>query len=275
MSLFKRRGKDDAADETDEFDDVDAAVDADSADARGDSSPQDDAEEVAREQARAAGQAAAAARSEGGGPRDVSEVDDVSDMLDLGSVLVAPSQGMELRLELDETGEQVVGATVLMGESAVQIQAFAAPRSEGIWAEVRAEIGAGVTQQGGTADEVPGTFGRELLARVPAQTPEGRTTFQPARFVGVDGPRWFVRAVFTGPAALQPEAAVELERVVRGLVVVRGGDAMAPRELLPLRLPAMPEAQEDPDAASGDALEADGRDPLKPFERGPEITEIR
>jgi hypothetical protein len=53
---------------------------------------------------------------------------------------------------------------------------------------------------------------------------------------------------------------------VRDVVVVRGGEAMAPRELLPLRLP---------DAAAAPAPEPEGRPPLDPFERGPEITEIR
>src|SRR4029079_1063181 len=83
----------------------------------------------------------AAAERRALGPRDVAEVDDTSALLDLGSLLVAPTDGMELRLELnEEDGEHVVGVTALIGESAVQVQAFAAPRSEGIWDEVRAEI---------------------------------------------------------------------------------------------------------------------------------------
>jgi hypothetical protein len=49
-------------------------------------------------------------------------------------------------------------------------------------------------------------------------------------------------------------------------VVVRGAEAMAPRELLALRLP---------EAAVQEAPAPEGRDPLEPFERGPEITEIR
>jgi hypothetical protein len=55
--------------------------------------------------------------------------------------------------------------------------------------------------------------------------------------------------------------------LVRSLVVVRGGEAMAPRELLPLRIPRGPESEEDSPAAYSDDLD--------PFERGPEITEIR
>ena len=117
-------------------------------------------------------------------------------------------------------------------------------------------------------DEVPGSFGRELIARIPVRTPDGRSGHQPARFVGVDGPRWFLRAVFHGPAVYEDEAAAAMEAVVKDVVVVRGPDAMAPRDLLPLRLPDAV-ATPEPDA------ETDGREPLEPFRRGPEITEIR
>jgi hypothetical protein len=211
--------------------------------------------------------ARAAAHLRDNGPFDVSEVETTDGLVDLGSLLVPAVEGMELRLELsEEDGEVVVGVTVLMGESAVQVQAFAAPRGEGIWDEVRAEIASGITQQGGTADELDGSFGRELLARVPGQGPDGRAGFQPARFVGVDGPRWFLRAVFTGSAVDEAKAA-DMTALVRSLVVVRGGEAMAPRELLPLRIPRGPESEDDPPAEYADDLD--------PFERGPEITEIR
>jgi hypothetical protein len=174
---------------------------------------------------------------------------------------------MELRLEVDEATAGVNGVAVVLHGSAVLLHAYAAPRSEGIWDEIRSEIAAGVTRQGGTADEVEGPFGSELLVRVPVRTPDGRTGHQAQRFVGVDGPRWFLRAVFQGPAAQDRGAAAELESVVRDVVVVRGAEAMAPRELLPLRLPDA--------AAPAPEPEPEGRPPLDPFARGPEITEIR
>ena len=203
------------------------------------------------------------------GPFDVAEVEDVSDLIDLGAILVPPVDGMELRLELNEDGgEHVVGVTVLMAESAVQIQAFAAPRSEGIWDEVRGEIASGITQQGGTADVAEGAFGRELLTRVPGPGPDGKPGFQPARFVGVDGPRWFLRAVFSGAAVDQAKAG-PIEALVRSLVIVRGGEAMAPRELLPLRIPAAPEG------AGGVAADPDAERGLEPVRRRPEPVRAR
>lgn len=207
------------------------------------------------------------------GPWDVSEVDTSEGYVDLGGLWLPGRDGMELRLEVEEETSRVIAATVQLGGSAVQLQAFAAPRREGIWDEIRTEIASSVTRQGGTADEVPGTFGRELLARVPSRTPDGRTSHQPARFAGIDGPRWFLRAVFHGEAAYEAEKAAELESLVREVVVVRGTEAMAPRELLTLRLP---EGAIDPNENSEDSEDGEqsGRDPLRPFERGPEITEV-
>ena len=50
-------------------------------------------------------------------------------------------------------------------------------------------------------------------------------------------------------------------------VVVRGQDPMAPRELLTLTLPTEAQPVEAPDEPSAPEL--------NPFERGPEITEVR
>jgi hypothetical protein len=170
---------------------------------------------------------------------------------------------MQLRMEMDREGGRVVAANVGLAGSALQVQAFAAPRTTGIWDELRGEIAASITSQGGTVEEVTGPFGAELAARVPARTPEGQPSHRPARFIGVDGPRWFLRAVLTGRAALDPEAARDLEAVIADVVVVRGGEARAPRELLPLHLPGASPAAAQP---------ATREDPLR---RGPEITEIR
>jgi Protein of unknown function (DUF3710) len=209
------------------------------------------------------------------GPFDRAEVHGLEGRLDLGALWVTGIPGMELRLEVEQESQSVVGVTAVLGGSAVQLQAFAAPRSEGIWDEIRTEIAASITSQGGTADVTSGPLGTELLARMPGQGPDGRTVFSPARFVGVDGPRWFLRAVLSGRAAIDEDAASALLDVVRSTVVVRGDEAMAPRELLALRLPdqADPAAQDVP--GEEPALAAPALADLHPFERGPEITEIR
>lgn len=210
------------------------------------------------------------ARSETG-PFDRSEVgDDRGGRLDLGGLWLGTAGGAELSIEVDQSTGGVQAVTTSYAGSAMQVQAFAAPRSSGIWRLVRQEIADSVTGRGGAADERPGPMGIELLTRLPSRGADGRTVYQVMRFVGVDGPRWFMRAVFTGPAASEEPAAEPFYAMLRDTVVLRGDEAMPPREMLPLRLPK--ELFEQPEQQDGDRPVR--VDDLQPFERGPEITEI-
>ncbi|MGY4912672.1 DUF3710 domain-containing protein [Micromonospora aurantiaca (nom. illeg.)] len=164
------------------------------------------------------------------GPYDVSEAPDAP-RLDLGSLQIPAVPDVEVRVQADPQG--VIQQVVLVhGQNALQLGVFAAPRSEGIWAEVREEIRQSLVNDGATAQEVEGEHGPELRARV--GTPDGPTDL---RFVGIDGPRWMVRGVFQGAAATDPAAAGPLAACLDGLVVDRGQEAKPVREPLPLRLP--------------------------------------
>ncbi|MBB0243606.1 DUF3710 domain-containing protein [Streptomyces alkaliphilus] len=211
------------------------------------------------------------------GPWDISEVTRPEEgRVDLGGLFVPGVQGMELRVEV--AGESIVAATVVLKDSAVQLQAFAAPKREGIWGEIREEIGAGITGQGGVVDEVEGPLGWELRAQVPVQLPDGKRGMQVVRFVGVDGPRWFLRGVISGQGAVQPQASGVLESVFRDTVVVRGDQPMAPRDPIVLKLPEdatmVPEGVRKQEAQDQDSVSrfAGGMDRLR---RGPEISEVR
>ena len=87
---------------------------------------------------------------------------------------------------------------------------------------MRAEIAESLRETGGSAEDADGPFGTELRARIPV---EGGTP-QPARFIGVDGPRWFLRGLLTGPASTDPAQAERLEQAFRGVV---GATAVAKR----------------------------------------------
>ncbi|MER7761179.1 DUF3710 domain-containing protein [Streptomyces sp. NPDC097619] len=207
------------------------------------------------------------------GPWDLSEVSVPGEgRVDLGGVFVPGVEGMELRVEV--AGDAIVAATVVLRDSAIQLQAFAAPKKEGIWGEVREEIASGITQQGGIIDEVEGPLGWELRAQVPVQLPDGTGGVQLVRFVGVDGPRWFLRGVISGQGAVQPEAAGLLEQIFRDTVVVRGEGPMAPRDPIVLKLPN--DAQMVPDGVqTDDQDESRFSGGMGQLERGPEITEVR
>lgn len=207
------------------------------------------------------------------GPWDISEVSKADDgRVDLGGIFVPGVEGMELRVEV--AGDAIVAATVVVRDSAVQLQAFAAPKKEGIWGEVREEIATGITQQGGIIDEVEGPLGWELRAQVPVQLPDGTGGVQLVRFIGVDGPRWFLRGVISGQGAVQPEAAGLLESVFRDTVVVRGDGPMAPRDPIVLKLPN--DAQMVPEGVQQDEQEGSRfSGGMGSLQRGPEITEVR
>jgi hypothetical protein len=188
--------------------------------------------------------------------------------LDLGGLLVPVLPDTEIRVELNEE-KMPIAATILHDGSALQVLAFAAPRRDGIWDDVRGEIAESIRSDGGQVEEFATDLGIELRATVKATADQIE---QQLRFVGFDGPRWFVRGVFSGPAAAGSVPAALLDSALRDLVVVRGEDAMAPRDPLPLRLPR--EATAAQEAAEAAAAE-NGTPLLDPLTRGPEITETR
>ena len=141
------------------------------------------------------------------GPWDSADApDDGTARVDLGSLHVPVVDGMEVRVDMQD--QHVVAATLVDGNSTMQVHAFAAPKSSGIWAEVREEIAASIREGGGSADEAAGELGPELRARVPAQPGGQFAAMQSLRFIGVDGPRWFLRGLLTGPAATDDVQAV-------------------------------------------------------------------
>jgi hypothetical protein len=222
-----------------------------------------------------AAESASAAVDRSGGPFDVSEVEGREGRVDIGALWLQGVPGMELRLEVDQNTQQVNAATAVIRDSALQVQAFAAPRSGGLWAEIRSELASAIETQGGTAEERAGVLGTELRTRMPSTGEGGRTVFAPATFLGVDGPRWFLRGVLSGRAAIDDNAAAPLLEVFRAAVVVRGTEPMAPRELLPLALPREAERAAEAAEAEADAADEAERTSLDPFTRGPEITEVR
>ncbi|HWH26986.1 MAG TPA: DUF3710 domain-containing protein [Pseudolysinimonas sp.] len=169
------------------------------------------------------------------GPLDESEANAVRPYVDLGGIKVLPRPDLRLRLEVEEGGQRVVAVALDYAQSTLQVQAFAAPRNSGLWGEIREQIADQVTKQGGTITSVAGTFGPELRAQLPETGA--------VRFVGVDGPRWFLRGVVSGAGATDPATMAELDDLFRSVVVVRGATPMPPRDLIPLHVP--PSAQGD------------------------------
>ena len=197
------------------------------------------------------------------GPYDVADVDtdsledelEAGRRIDLGSLVLAAGEGTELRLQVDEASQQVVSAMLIRGDSALEVGAFAAPRSGGLWAEIRDELVQAAHEAGGSADLVAGPFGVELRRLLPVRSPDGQEGYQPSRMWVAEGPRWMLRGIIYGQAALEDGldgAVAGFLEAFRMIVVRRGDEAMAPGDLLPLSLPENATPAEVPDE-SGEA----------------------
>ncbi len=233
-------------------------------------------DEIAADGTRTAGDEVAAQLA--GGPWDAAEPYPDLQRVDFGSLLVPVLPGMDIQLLFAEQQ----GACVIVHHegSELQLMAFAAPKRASLWDDVRAEIAAEIASGGGATHEQAGPSGTELLARVPAVPGQPQSGLRQLRFTGVDGPRWFLRGLYSGPAAENPDAAAPLEALMREVVVVRGEHPVPPRDLLEIRLP--PEAAEALAEEQARAQEQAGAQapnrfatPPNPFERGPEFTETR
>ena len=167
------------------------------------------------------------------GPYDVRDSpEDELSRIDLGAVRVPVRAGVEMRLDMNEA-QQVIAVTLVNKDGQLQIGVFAAPRNEGIWDDIRKEIRDSIVSQGGLArDRADGAFGTELVG-----TLKGDGGNSPVRFLGVDGPRWFLRGMILGAAATEAVKARAFEDAFRNTIVVRGLDPLPVRDPVPLQLP--------------------------------------
>ena len=219
------------------------------------------------------------------GPWDVEDenVPDYDEYLDMGSYYLPFLKGIELRVKANRATQQVLGTTITYGSSSVEIEAFAAPKTLGLWDDVRADL----IEANKDAKEVEGVFGTELA--LPVTVKGGRKVL--TRIVGVDGPRWMLRGIFSGKAATDPEGeeAKALNQFFADIVVERGDDPLAPRDLIPMHPPVAPAERKAAKAAAEEA-EQKTEIPVKPkgpfdsdqqvevkttLSRGPMFSEVR
>lgn len=171
------------------------------------------------------------------GPFDAEEAQHEGPIVDLGSLRIPAREGMGLRLEIEEASKRLVAVALDYRESTLQVQAFASPRSTGLWNTIRAQLAEQIEKQGGTARELESSLGVELETRLPLMAGSAEGGYRAARFIGVDGPRWFLRAVLSGKALHDDDTAREVEELFRSIIVVRGDRPIPPRDLLPIQIP--------------------------------------
>ncbi len=183
------------------------------------------------------------------GPFDISEhpVDEEDDSrAHLGALSIAGHAEVELRLQVDEASGNVVAVMLVAKDGAMELRAFAAPRNEDLWDEIRPKLAAEAARRGGTATPVEGPYGTALHMVVPGVTPDGKQVTQPQTVLGIAGPRWLLRVTAFGRPAQEYRPDGLLETVLRSVVVNRGNAPMAPGEALPLVLPGRAQRVQPP-----------------------------
>ena len=204
------------------------------------------------------------------GPYDISAVPENGVVrVDLGAIQIATFAGLQIQFETDPTQSRFMSVLTIYQDGAMRMQPLAAPRSGGLWDEMRPTIMASIQQSGGDVDEVEGQFGIELVGVVPVVTPDGEHLRQPIRLIAYEGPRWMLHAVFMGAAADDGAKAETFEDVFRQTVVVRGDQPMAPGDVLTITLPPGATQVPAPETAESSEIE------IGPPEPGVHITETR
>lgn len=224
-------------------------------------------------------------RGESYGPWDIDDenVPDYDDYLAMGSYYLPFMRGIELRVKANRQTNQILGTTISFGSSSLEIEAFAAPKTLGIWQDIREDL----LRVNEAASEKEGVFGTEVM--LPVVLKGGRTVT--TRVVGVDGPRWMLRGIFSGPAASGEGAEADaLNQFFANIVVERGDEPLAPRDLIPMHPPVTPNQRKAALAAAQqeqDGVDTNLEPPTGPFDsdqqvevkttlsRGPMFSEVR
>lgn len=166
------------------------------------------------------------------GPHDAdalgAEVVVAPGTLDFGAVrLPVPDEGA---VEVEPTtAGRIQAVHVTVPEGRLSVSALAAPRTGGLWPDLAAEIHTSLREGGARVRSFSGEWGRELHA-----TTDGATSV----FVGVDGARWMLYGVATGPTRDAVALDARLRRMLRGTIVMRGREPYPVRTVLPLTTPA-------------------------------------
>jgi Protein of unknown function (DUF3710) len=163
------------------------------------------------------------------GPFDEDDLDPehaATERVDFGAVRVPVPRGGEVSVEPEDGRLQAVH--VMLPAGRLSVSALAAPRTGGLWPDLAAEIDESLREGGATVRSFTGEWGRELHAR---------TGDASSLFVGVDGPRWMLYGVATGPTGSARELDAALRVMLRGTVVVRGRSPYPVRTVLPLTVP--------------------------------------
>jgi hypothetical protein len=149
-------------------------------------------------------------------------------LVDFGSLLVPVPPNATARAQ-HRPPERWPGVHIEAPVGYLRLHVLAAPRSGSLWGQLSLDIFGSLDGRDTRVSREQGRWGVEITCT----SAESVT-----RFVGVDGPRWTLYGVATGPVELAAEQASALRAIMRGTVVVRGEGPFPVSSALPLASPA-------------------------------------
>ena len=154
--------------------------------------------------------------------------------LDFGPLRLPAYGRMHARLEFDAKTRRMGAVSVHIADCEAQLQVIAAPRGQGLWTDMRRSITAKVKKQPGFQQTIEGRFGPELFATVTGRDRAGMMRDTTIRYVGIDGDRWVLRAVVTGPTVTEDATIARVDAFLSQCAVDRGEEAIPTGTVLEL-----------------------------------------
>lgn len=172
------------------------------------------------------------------GPWSLSAAPADAAFIDFGPLRLPAIAGIKARVEIDTRRRQVGAVSVLVNDCAVQLQVLAARAGKPLWPTVRRALIARLEKGAGHQQVLEGRFGAELLAVITVRDRNSSLTHDvPMRFVGIDGDKWMLRAVVTGPSVTSDATIERVDALLSRIAVERGSEARAEGEVLELTPP--------------------------------------
>lgn len=171
------------------------------------------------------------------GPYSRGESPSPQQFFDLGALRIPIIEGVQVAPILN-AAHQVQALEIIAEAAQMQVAPFAMQRSGGLWDQILSDLTTQLEAQGYQIFPLPSPYGEALLAR-PAESSEIKKAGAMSMLIwGIEGERWLLRVIFRGAAAEEESARAGLLKVLHRLEVVRGEQAMAPGDLLEIKLPA-------------------------------------
>ena len=184
-------------------------------------------------------------RPRGPWDREETDVDEGDDSyIDLGGLVVKGIEGVELRLQVEDQQGTIAAVMFAGPDSGLELRAFAAPRSGGIWDEVRADIAAEADPPRRDGERVrrrvrhgadPEGAGPDTRRQAGHSAVPHRRCRRPSLAAARHVPRQERPSARSRGCRWRPRSA--------DVIVVRGNDPMAPRDMIRMQMPAQAQAQ--------------------------------